>query len=880
MVNLSNSRTWLVWVVLPAVVFLSFGGTLWSGFVYDDVKLIVEGDALKALMAGAPGPDVFFSDFARLGTREEGVDGGQRLGYFRPVIVMSYVVDAWFWSDIGPPPPGESSRPGSLRWDSLNPVGFHLTNLLIHLVNCLLVFRIVLTLIRGRLAALVIGVLFAAHPIHAENVCWIAGRTDVLAGTFFFLAFWLYLRHRKSGARPTHVLSLVAFALGLLTKESVLVLPLTLLALEGILPHPRGLSRSKAILATWPYLAGFFIYFLLRLLLWPAGTGDNFLDPGTLEPLSVFTLAVTFLEAGAWYLGKCIWPFPLNPYADVSFLDAVAVGTWLPFCLLHLALVLPALYLILRKRAVWIAYSITAFYLSLAPLSCLLPGTRLARFAEDQAFPVAERFLYLPSFFVLLALTHLGKHLGRRPALATVGILAGVCTLVNGVRCSHYRDNLSFFQAAVEAAPQSVRMHTGLGFQLLDRYDMEQALRHFVRARHLVHDVHQRTCYPPVQAGLAAAYRMQGDSSKVFKALEAALRQEPGNMSNALNLAVYAWNEAILHMDVARIQFALEMARRAVGQAPEHPLARKILDQIRRTRAAWNLYFVQKHRDDATLTRLGKTFFVPAMSALEDPGGPRFSDALKLLRSGLRHTGVPEEKRGDMPRTLELRERLKTRFEEVLDRARLTYGRLLERHPESAALYYLLGEVHGAAWRRTGEAHHRDAALEAYLECARREPGHVQAVLGAGRILVGLDRHDEAMALVRAGVEDGLTQKYLGTWPVPLQPRKTLDIVGNVAARPGLPAKWRVLAGEQIQKILRCVEERARTTDSGRNADQWNEAGWFRVYAGRMLGRPDLTEAALQAFQKALDIDARHPGAKQNLKDLQKQLSTANKEKE
>lgn len=838
-------------VVIPAVALLSFGGALLNGFVYDDVQLITDSPPPSHLP-------------------EEGSHGGPRPGHFQPVIAMSYAVDAWFWSATRPPPPGGSARSESLRWDRLNPVGFHLTHLLFHVVSSLLVFRIVLVLTRRRLAALAMGVLFAAHPIHAENVCRIAGRSDLLAATFFFLAFWLYLRHRRTGAWTAHTTSLAAFVLGLGTSESVLVLPLILLALEGFLPHPRGFSRSKAVRTTWPYLAGFSIYFLLRLLLWPTGAGDNFF-----EPMSVFTLAATSLQAGAWYLGKCFWPFPLNPCADLPFLDAAGVGAWLPFGLLHLALVLLALILVLRRRAAWIAYCITAFYLSLAPLSCLLPGTRLARFAGDQAFPVAERFLYLPGFFVLLALVPLGKHLGRGSALAAVLLLGALSTLVNGVRSSHYRNNFTFFRAAVEAAPRSARMHTGLGFQLLDRHDAENARRHFLRAR----DLHPQT-YTPILAGLAAAYHMKGDRVQAFQALETALRQDPGTMSNALNLALEAWNQAIIHMDVARIQFAHEMARRAVSQAPGHAPAQETLEHIRRTRAVWNRYFVDKHRDDTTLSDLGMTFYAPAMSALQDPAGPRFPDALKLLRSGLRHTKVPMEKRGNMPRTLEVRERLKTRFEEILDRACTSYGRLLEHHPESAALFYRLGEVHGTAWRRTGEARHRDAALEAYLDCTRREPGHVPAVLGAGRILVGLDRHDEAMALVRAGVEDRLTQKYLGDWPVPLQPRKALDMVGNMAARPGLPAKWRILAGEQILKILRCVEKRARTTDQGHDADLWNEAGWFRVYAGRTLGRPDLYSSALVAFQKALEIDADHAGARQNLKDLEKQLSTENKEKQ
>jgi tetratricopeptide (TPR) repeat protein len=869
---------------------LSFGSGLRNGFVYDDVDLVARNTQLQALLAGAPGLDgapqshlwaLLTRDFSTLGPAGEPPAHVKPLGYFRPVIVLSYVIDAWFWSAIETWPAGEPLRPEKLGFERLDPVGFHLTNLLFHSLNALLVFLIARSLTRRFPVALAAGLFHAAHPVHAESVAWIAGRTDVIAATFFLLALWLHLRAARLGgpsARRSACLAWLLFATATLAKESALVLPGVLLVFALVFPARAGGARARAVRATLPYFLIAAVYFAIRAALLAGGPGDAFVASTTLAPLPVTTLAATFVRAGAWYLGKCFWPFPFVPYTDVAFVALGDVSGWLPSLLVHAAVVTLAVRLALVRRAPLVSFAILAFYASLAPLSNLVSGARLARFAEDQAFPVAERFLYLPSAFMVLAVAGLiagpgrrrigRRRIGRRLGLAAVALLTAGAAAVSFGRAAVYRDGLSFFRAAVAAAPTSVRMNAGLGAELLARFEPERALLRYQYARHLVDQVHRTALHPPIQHGLAAAYRLMGEVPRAVESLQVALRETPEDPTVPLDLAVLVWTDAVLSRDVARLEFAYQMARRAAALAPADPRPGRVLEHLERTRASWRAYFVQAERTDAVRFSLGMTFFVPGMAALEDPAGPRFADALKLFDLGLRHLEVPDESREAQPEAAKLQARLEAVFRESFQRACAELERRRERFPDGAAVPYRLAEVLLTAWRRTGDPALRDRAMDAYRAAAGLCPGFVRAVVGAARLLASAGRDAEGIALVEAGVDTLLTAPRIEDWTAPIRPYRALEMVRGAAERPEADSTWKAARNRLTERILAAVEARTRTPEGRENATYWDDLGWFLDAAAGVLERPGLYSRAADAFRRALALDPHHPRAGRNLTTL------------
>ncbi len=155
-------------------------------------------------------------DFALIGRTERegffGTWGTQQGGFVRPVVILSLVADHALWR--------------------FNPLGFHLTNVVLHAVNAFLIFWLMrrMMAIVDRADAILVpilaGAFFLVHPSHTEAVTWIAGRTDVIATVFGLLATGCFLLLMEQFRWPLFVAFVGAFTTALFSKESVVTLPL------------------------------------------------------------------------------------------------------------------------------------------------------------------------------------------------------------------------------------------------------------------------------------------------------------------------------------------------------------------------------------------------------------------------------------------------------------------------------------------------------------------------------------------------------------------------------------------------------------------------------------------------------------------------------
>src|SRR5436853_3768523 len=148
------------------------------------------------------------------------------LGHYIPLTWMTLGLDYLLWG--------------------LNPVGYHLTSLLLHVVNAVVFFFVVLRILtralpspseRGHALAVSAGVaalVFAIHPLRVESVAWVTERRDVLSGLFYLVAILLYLRACERGARGRgrYWLSVAMFGCALLSKSMVVNLPVVLVILD------------------------------------------------------------------------------------------------------------------------------------------------------------------------------------------------------------------------------------------------------------------------------------------------------------------------------------------------------------------------------------------------------------------------------------------------------------------------------------------------------------------------------------------------------------------------------------------------------------------------------------------------------------------------
>ncbi|MGZ3975777.1 MAG: ArnT family glycosyltransferase, partial [Flavisolibacter sp.] len=110
-----------------------------------------------------------------------------------------------------------------------NAWSYHLFNLLFHLVNCALVFRLVYLLSgKNNFIAFVTAILFGIHPVHVESVAWVSERKDVLYGLFFLLGLISYVKYVDEQSKKHYVLSMIFMLLSLLSKPAAVIFPVVL----------------------------------------------------------------------------------------------------------------------------------------------------------------------------------------------------------------------------------------------------------------------------------------------------------------------------------------------------------------------------------------------------------------------------------------------------------------------------------------------------------------------------------------------------------------------------------------------------------------------------------------------------------------------------
>jgi len=196
----------------------------------------------------------------------------------------------------------------------MNPVGYHLTNLLIHAANAVLCYQVIAALLArtsragdgDRMAAAVGALFFAIHPLRVESVAWASERRDVLSGFFYLLAVLGYVRMQDGVRVRWFVVSLGAFVLSLLSKAWGITLPVVLLALDWY-PLRRNL-RGRVLLEKVPYalIALGFGVLAFRAQA-PVEAMRTLAQHGTVARAAQAAYGLCF------YLGKTIVPRALSP---------------------------------------------------------------------------------------------------------------------------------------------------------------------------------------------------------------------------------------------------------------------------------------------------------------------------------------------------------------------------------------------------------------------------------------------------------------------------------------------------------------------------------------------------------------------------------------
>jgi tetratricopeptide (TPR) repeat protein len=485
-------------------------------------------------------------------------------------------------------------------YGGMNAGGYHLTNVLLHVANTLLLFLVLDRLTGAVWRSAVVAALFALHPLHVESVAWVSERKDVLSTLFWMLTLAAYGSYVRRPGVGRYLLVVLALGLGLLAKPMLVTLPCVLLLLDwwpldrwrpGPEPAPAVRPDSRVPAASWQrlllekvplfvlVLAACVVTFLAQLQSQAVATFDTF-------PLTARLGNALLAYVG--YLGNMLWPLNLaayypHPGADVSLAEVLAAGlllgivTWLV-----LGPGRPWPYL----RVGWLWY-----------LGTLVPVIGLVQ-VGGQA--MADRYTYIPLIGIFLALTWGAADLALawrlpRPAVgAAAALVLAACGALTWTQVGYWKSSLDLWEHAVAVTTPNFHAHLCLGQDYLQQGRFADAEREFEKA------VAVKPGAPAGHANRGAALAALGRPQEAAAEYRRAVALEPYEGLHHFNLAnvlrelgwhdeamvqyreanVFDPKNALAHnnlghllQQLGRLEEALEEYRRAIALDPQGALA-------------------------------------------------------------------------------------------------------------------------------------------------------------------------------------------------------------------------------------------------------------------------------------------------------------------
>ncbi|MDO8489656.1 MAG: tetratricopeptide repeat protein [Candidatus Omnitrophota bacterium] len=518
-----------VFILISTICLLAYFNSLNNPFIWDDEALVVKNTLIRSVenIPLSFTNDLYF-----------GVPSGSN--FYRPLQTISYIFDYHFWQ--------------------LDPVGYHLTNIILQIGVSFLVFLFVFNLIKSLPVAIASAVFFAACPIHTEAVTYISGRAEMLMGLFVILGLLFFIRSQNNIKRAVlfYILSLFSFALAVLSKEVAVIFPFVICGYIFYFLREKLREKYYFVKTIFPYFVISIIYLFLRLTLF------NFLTlrPPALANVSWFIRLSVLPKIILTYFKLLIFPVGLHmnrellrPTNTVGILAAVFfIGVIIFIC-----------WRCLMYREKNKVFSFMLFW----PLVFFIPQSGIF---PINAF-VAEHFIYLSSisFFMLLAYV-LNKSLRKELFILVVGLFTVYYIILSAGRNFEWKNPLIFYKNILKYSPDSFQAHNNLGLQYeyLGRFDeAEQEYKRAIKIKPDLIEAHSNL------ANLYFKLKLYNQAQDEYTLLEksqlgkkaAEVRNNLGNIyevTGFLDDAIVKYNQALkldpglkfTHFNLARIYFA------------------------------------------------------------------------------------------------------------------------------------------------------------------------------------------------------------------------------------------------------------------------------------------------------------------------------------
>jgi len=449
-------------------------------------------------------------------------------GLWNPLVWLSFMADYQFYG--------------------LNAGGYHVTNLILHILSTLLLFRLFSTMTGEIWKSAFVAAFFALHPLHVESVAWVSERKDVLSAFFWMLTLCLYVFYTEKQSIKRYLLIVFSFVLALLSKPMVVTLPLIMILLD-YWPLKRFENQNRlSDTIVWqlreklPFIVLSAV--LIAFTLYVPNEQQAFE-----KSFSVMSRLANAPVAFVTYVAKTFWPQDMT----IFYPFPSHIPVWQIIGSVLLIIIMTAAVMVTVKRLPHLFVGWVWFIITIAPVIGIL---------QIGDFAMADRYHYLPSIGIAMMLAwgipHFIKHeVLRKYILLPVALvfLASLAFLA-WQQCAYWKNNIELWNHAIQATEDNYMAHNNLASALLEKGETEKAMHHYHKAIDINH-------YPAAYYNIGIIYYRLGQDQQSIDYFKKAIHEKA-------DYAAAYFNLGIVYQMLGLQQQALEQYNEATRLLPSH----------------------------------------------------------------------------------------------------------------------------------------------------------------------------------------------------------------------------------------------------------------------------------------------------------------------
>ena len=410
----------------------------------------------------------------------------------------------------------------------LNAGGYHLTNIILHIMSTLLLFWLFNRITGAIWRSAFIAGLFALHPLHVESVAWIAERKDVLSTFFWMLTLCLYAYYTEKPDTKKYLLVLLSFVCGLMSKTMVVTLPVVMILLDywplNRFQSPgrtdiarlsdQNFSENKILdfIPLWQ-LREKFVFFLFSAVFSIVTLYAQYNPTAQRYPLGprIANAPVAFMT----YMEKTFWPHDLT----VLYPFSTQIPIWKVWGSFVLLFVLSAIIIEAAKRLPYFFVGWFWFVITLLPVIGIVQ--------IGGGHTVADRYTYIPliGIFIIVAwgIPSLIKNEAiRKNILMPTGIvILAILSVLTWYQCGYWANSIKLFDRTLRLTENNYFAHSAFGLALFDEGKTQEAMDHYNQALSINSE------YAGVYSNRGNAYAKLGQYQRAIEDYNEAIRLMP-----------------------------------------------------------------------------------------------------------------------------------------------------------------------------------------------------------------------------------------------------------------------------------------------------------------------------------------------------------------